>query len=130
MGLINELMHTFTGERLLTSSDKPLLERLKLGPEETLGKIFIKERWLEGGAVSEGSNIKMPIVETEEEENLPHEVEQLLVLPEAVLRGILTKYGKDEEKEVTLVKARFETARKRIQKRLHDIQAQQMSSTA
>jgi hypothetical protein len=45
-----------------------------LGPEETLGKIFIKERWLDNGAVSEGSNIKIPIVETEEEENLPHEV--------------------------------------------------------
>uniref|UniRef100_A0A0B7B1P5 Ras-associating domain-containing protein n=1 Tax=Arion vulgaris TaxID=1028688 RepID=A0A0B7B1P5_9EUPU len=121
---------TEEGERLLTHSDKPLLERLKLGPRETLGKIFIKERCPESGALSEGSNIKMPIVESGEEENLPHEVEQLLVLPEAVLRGILAKYCNDEEKEITLVKARYETARKRIEKKLHEIQTQQMSSTA
>ncbi|BFZ03713.1 hypothetical protein BsWGS_06752 [Bradybaena similaris] len=121
---------TEEGERLLTHSDKPLLERLKLGPEETLGKIFIKERHPEDETLSEHSNIKMPIVETGEEENLPHEVEQLLVLPEAVLRGILAKYYNDEEREVTLVKARYETAKRRIEKRLYDMQAQHTSSTA
>ncbi|CAG5126930.1 unnamed protein product [Candidula unifasciata] len=58
------------------------------------------------------------------------QVEQLLVLPEAVLRGILAKYYNDEEKEVTLVKARYETARRRMEKRLRDMQSHQTSSTA
>ena len=102
-----------TGERLLTNRDRPLLERLKLGPDETVGKIFIKEREVlhekgvgelvvsanvkaslaagdrvDGSIAMEedvdggpglvrsirSSSIKMPIRETEEEENLPHEV--------------------------------------------------------
>ncbi|GFO18599.1 ras association domain-containing protein 2 [Plakobranchus ocellatus] len=162
LSIVNE-----EGERLLTNRDRPLLERLKLGPDESVGKIFIKERevLLEEGvgelvvsanikaAVTAGdggnsnyngdadrghgitrghrsSSIKMPIRETEEEENLPHEVEQLLVLPEAVLRGLLDKYRKDEEIEVKKIQARYDVFRQRMTKRLHEILSKSTSSTA
>ncbi|KAK0044240.1 ras association domain-containing protein 2-like isoform X2, partial [Biomphalaria pfeifferi] len=117
------------GERLLTNTDKPLLERLKLGPHETMGKIFIRERTLENGAGKVNSTIKKPIVETAEE-NLPHEVEQLLVLPEAVLTGLLRKFKNDEEKEVQVIKTRYDIARRKIQRILNEKQMLQTSSSA
>ncbi|KAK3759694.1 hypothetical protein RRG08_014090 [Elysia crispata] len=160
LSIVNE-----EGERLLTNRDRPLLERLKLGPDETVGKIFIKEREIlqekgvgelvvsanvkaslaagdkdaiDGGAGSSpglvrsirSSSIKMPIRETEEEENLPHEVEQLLILPEPVLRGLLVKYQNDEELEVKKIKARYDVFRQRMTKRIHEILSNSTSSTA
>ncbi|CAL1543399.1 unnamed protein product [Lymnaea stagnalis] len=108
------------GERILTSADKPLLERLKLGPNETMGKIFIREREPEVWSSKHNSSIKIPIAETTEE-NLPHDVEQLLVLPEAVLRGLLAKFHNDEEKEVQSLKAKYEIAKNKMQRRLEEI---------
>lgn len=35
------------------------------------------------------------------------QVEQLMILPVAVLKGIMVKYEKDEEKEVRLLKAKY-----------------------
>ncbi|XP_012939150.1 ras association domain-containing protein 2 [Aplysia californica] len=118
------------GERLLTRQDKPLMERLKLGPDESIGKIFIKEKEMMEEAVPSGVIVQLPIVESAEEENLPHEVEQLLVLPEAVLRGIMAKFLRDEESEVSLVKARYEAARKRIRQRMNDMMSHETSSSA
>ena len=71
-------VNDITGERLLSKNDKPLLERLKIGPSETLGKLFIRER-----GVRKMSETQEPVVDVadrvipeapEEEENLPHEV--------------------------------------------------------
>ncbi|GFR71730.1 Ras association domain-containing protein 1 [Elysia marginata] len=160
LSIVNE-----EGERLLTNKDHPLLERLKLGPDETVGKIFIKEREVlhekgvgelvvsanvkasiaagdRGGASYadstdsgfarsiRSSSIKIPIRETEEEENLPHEVEQLLILPEPVLRGLLVKYQNDEELEVKKIRARYDVFRQRMTKRIDEILRNSTSSTA
>lgn len=156
LSIVNE-----EGERLLTNRDRPLLERLKLGPDEAVGKIFIKERevLLDEKGVGElvvsanvkaslasedmdstdnagftrslrSSSIKMPIRETEEEENLPHDVEQLLILPEPVLRGLLVKYHNDEEMEVKKIRARYGVFRQRLTRRIHEILSTSTSSTA
>ncbi|RUS90591.1 hypothetical protein EGW08_001679 [Elysia chlorotica] len=160
LSIVNE-----EGERLLTNRDRPLLERLKLGPDETVGKIFIKEREIiqekgvgelvvsanvkaslltgdkdsiDGGADGSpgygrsirSSSIKIPIRETEEEENLPHDVEQLLILPEPVLRGLLVKYHNDEELEVKKIRARYDVFRQRMTKRIYELLSNSTSSTA
>ncbi|ESO89049.1 hypothetical protein LOTGIDRAFT_154126 [Lottia gigantea] len=101
-------------ERLLKETDYPLLHRLSLGPDESQAKIFIKET----GHVPKGTLVEMPIIETEETENLPHEVEQLLILPEAALRGILDKFLNDEEKDVMKIKQKYQKAKDIMLKRL------------
>ena len=63
------------GERILSDSDFPLLERiLNLGPDETEYKIFIKDRELEP---QKDSPVTVAIPEVEEQENLPEEVHAL-----------------------------------------------------
>ncbi|XP_050392530.2 ras association domain-containing protein 2 isoform X2 [Patella vulgata] len=94
-------------EKLLKDTDYPLLHRLNFGPDENQAKIFIKEV----GHVPKGTVVDMPIIETEESENLPEEVEQLLILPEAALKGILVKFEKDEEKDIYRIKQKYSKAK-------------------
>ena len=63
-----------TQERLLGDADRPLLERLQLGPDDHNAKIFIKERRLEPEVIVPDT-VQLPIMEEEEEEEtLPAEV--------------------------------------------------------
>ena len=63
-----------TQERLLGETDRPLLERLQLGPDDQNAKIFLKERRIEPD-VTVPDTVKLPIMEEEEEEEtLPAEV--------------------------------------------------------
>lgn len=107
------------GERELHSNDVPLLERLSLGPDETNAKIFIREKDFETSVVVEEA-------ETLEEKtlNLPAEaqhtldavnkgtfelniVEQLMALPDGVLKGLLQKFMDDEEKDVQKIREKY-----------------------
>ncbi|XP_041362605.1 ras association domain-containing protein 2-like isoform X2 [Gigantopelta aegis] len=116
------------GERILSDSDYPLAERiLNLGPDETEYKIFIKDRELEP---QKDSPVTVAIPEVEEHENLPDEVETLLILPEAVLRGFLRKFQQDEENDVQTLKARYEMIKKKISSRLEEMQRNSATSTA
>ncbi|KAJ8311899.1 hypothetical protein KUTeg_010547 [Tegillarca granosa] len=94
------------GEKTLKDIDIPLLERIAVGPDDVSGfKIFLRDR----ADISPHINLPVP-EETEEpkvEQSLPEEVEQLLDLPEPVLRGILRKFGEDEEKAVRRIKAKI-----------------------
>jgi len=72
------------------------------------------------------------IAEPVEEEHYTYEVEQLLCLPEAVLLGVLAKYMKDEEAEISLIKARYQAQRNQIDReiksRLTNMMTHQTSS--
>lgn len=105
------------GERELRETDIPLLERLMLGPSDSV-KIFIRD--------NEDSRLKdspayipdtsSPTTESPPDEGipLPEEVEQLVSIPEPVLQGLLEKFRKDEEIEVRRLKAKYERIRKRV----------------
>ncbi|XP_033740123.1 ras association domain-containing protein 2-like [Pecten maximus] len=119
------------GEKLLRDTDIPLLERVALGPDEvSKAKIFLRDKV---ATPRKGSLVQLavPDVVVEEEDveepvpkpeaRLPQEVEQLLSIPEPVLRGILQKFIKDEETDVQIIRARFAVAKKRIKQELASI---------
>ncbi|XP_062587602.1 ras association domain-containing protein 2-like [Saccostrea cucullata] len=117
------------GETLLKETDHPLLERIARGPDETSGvKIYLKDRIL---TVRKNSLVTQPVVEEEEEEvieqepvkveqSLPHEVEQLIAIPEPVLRGILQKFKDDEDREIRTIRARYDLSKRRLKEMLKD----------
>lgn len=118
------------GETLLKETDHPLLERIARGPDETSGvKIYLKDRIL---TVRKNSLVTQPVVEEEEEEevieqepvkveqSLPHEVEQLIAIPEPVLRGILQKFKDDEDREIRTIRARYDLTKRRLKEMLKD----------
>lgn len=107
-------------ERLLGEDEKPLLERLQLGADDQGAKIFLKERQMAPNTAISDTPDKLPIME-EEEETLPEEVEQLLILPIAALKGVLKKYHHDEEHDVRVLKAKFERVRRKIKKRMEEL---------
>lgn len=118
------------GEILLKDSDHPLLERIARGPDETSGvKIYLKDRII---TTRKNSLVTQAVREEEEEEeeeegvieeiaepvkveqSLPDEVEQLIAIPEPVLRGILRKFKEDEDREVRTVRARYDLAKRKL----------------
>ncbi|XP_022316912.2 ras association domain-containing protein 2-like isoform X1 [Crassostrea virginica] len=118
------------GETLLKDTDYPLLERIARGPDETSGvKIYLKDRII---TTRKNSLVTQAVREEEEEEeegegeieqieepvkveqSLPDEVEQLIAIPEPVLRGILRKFKDDEDREVRTVRARYDLARRKL----------------
>ncbi|XP_046376839.2 ras association domain-containing protein 2-like isoform X1 [Haliotis rufescens] len=111
-------------ERLLTEKHIPLALRLDFGPNEAKARFFIKEKIVEQPKTPV---ISMPIQEAEEtqEEHLPDEVETLLVLPVAVLEGVLIKYKEDEEKDARVIKMRYEQIRRRMKNRLQEMKSTQ-----
>ncbi|KAK7113266.1 ras association domain-containing protein 4-like isoform X2 [Littorina saxatilis] len=111
-----------TQERLLGDTDHPILERLQLGADDQCAKIFLKERRIEP-AVTVPDTVQLPIMmeEEEEEETLPADVEQLMILPVAVLKGIMIKYENDERKDERVLKAKYERIRRKIRQRLEDL---------
>ncbi|OWF48488.1 ras association domain-containing protein 2-like [Mizuhopecten yessoensis] len=120
------------GEKLLRDTDIPLLERVALGPDEvSKAKIFLRDKVATPRKTSL-VQLAVPDVVVEEEEveepvpkpepRLPQEVEQLLSIPEPVLRGILQKFIKDEETDIQNIRARFSVAKKRIKEELAKIQ--------
>lgn len=107
------------GERELQDNDVPLLERLSLGPDETNAKIFIREKNFQTSVV-----VEEPESLEEKTLNLPAEaqhtldavkkgtfelniVEQLMALPDGVLKGLLQKFMDDEEKDVQKIKDKY-----------------------
>ncbi|XP_060064204.1 ras association domain-containing protein 2-like [Ylistrum balloti] len=119
------------GERLLRDTDIPLLERVALGPDEvSKSKIFLRDK-VATPRKSSLVQLAVPDVVVEEEDveepvpkpepRLPHEVEQLISIPEPVLRGILQKFLKDEETDIQNVRARFSVAKKRIKEEIAKI---------
>ncbi|KAL5019323.1 hypothetical protein ScPMuIL_005045 [Solemya velum] len=118
-----------SGEKPLKDTDIPLVERISLGADESNTKIFLRDRFdTDAVESSKPSIIKLPVTEEEEEEetphkeeHLPHEIEQLVILPEAVLRGIMKMFRDDEEKDVQRIKARYTVAKRRIKERLNEI---------
>lgn len=112
-----------TNENVLGDGDYPLLERLLLGADESNAKIFLKEGVIEP-EVTVPDTVKLPIMEEEEEEEmLPAEVEQLMILPIAVLKGIMIKFEKDEAREVKLLKMKFDRVKHKIRQRLEELQS-------
>ncbi|XP_045212556.2 ras association domain-containing protein 4-like [Mercenaria mercenaria] len=113
------------GEKLLKDSDIPLLERLVCGPTDSI-KIFIRDRpdtlpTVNPAHIPDDSS---PTTETPMEEMaLPEEVEQLMNIPEPVLRGLLDKFKQDEEKEVRRLKAKYERIRRRVRQIIEDKKA-------
>uniref|UniRef100_K1RAM6 Ras association domain-containing protein 2 n=1 Tax=Magallana gigas TaxID=29159 RepID=K1RAM6_MAGGI len=92
------------GEILLKDSDRPLLERIARGPDETSGvKIYLKDRII---TTRKNSLVTQAVREEEEEEEEEEGVEQLIAIPEPVLLGILRKFKEDEDREVRTVRAR------------------------
>ncbi|XP_014772186.1 uncharacterized protein LOC106870574 isoform X2 [Octopus bimaculoides] len=105
------------GEREIGIDEIPLEVRLRLGADETNAKIFIREK-------DYVSSVVVPEeVEPIEEKTcyLPTEVEQLIALPEAVLKGLLQKFFDDEEKDVEKIKDKYIKARTVIKNYLADI---------
>ncbi|XP_025101938.1 ras association domain-containing protein 2-like isoform X2 [Pomacea canaliculata] len=107
---------TDNDEHILEDEDRPLLEVLELSVEDQGTKIFLKERQLDLAVTPSDPIIQLPIAEEEEEEALPEEVEQLMILPVAVLTGLLKKFENDEESEVRRVKEKYKRYRKRVLK--------------
>ncbi|CAI9726301.1 association domain-containing 2-like isoform X1 [Octopus vulgaris] len=105
------------GEREIGIGEIPLEVRLRLGADETNAKIFIREKDYVGSVVVPEE------VEPIEEKTcyLPTEVEQLIALPEAVLKGLLQKFFDDEEKDVEKIKDKYIKARTVIKNYLADI---------
>lgn len=113
-------------ERCLRDSDIPLLERLIVGPSDSV-KLFIRDR-PEQKPVAPSSHIPddhSPTTEVppDTEPPLPEEVEQLLNIPEPVLRGLLEKFKRDEEMEVNRLKARYDRFRRRVQQIIQEKKA-------
>lgn len=113
-------------ERQLQPTDIPLLERLMLGPTETV-KIFIRDRpdmpsFVPQIHIPDGGS---PTGETPSqlETPLPEEVEQLMNIPEPVLRGLLSKFKNDEEQDISRLKAKYQRIKKRIQEIICDKKA-------
>ncbi|KAL4239243.1 Ras association (RalGDS AF-6) domain member 4 [Mactra antiquata] len=110
------------GERILKDTDIPLLERLMLGPTDSV-KIFIRDN-SESSSTPNPAHIpedSSPSTETPPHDTpLPEEVEQLMNIPEPVLRGLLDKFQQDEEQEVRRLKAKYERIRRRVQQIIED----------
>ncbi|XP_064601401.1 ras association domain-containing protein 2-like [Liolophura sinensis] len=125
---------------LLRESEFPLIEKLLLGCDEKAGKVFIKEKTVPEVPTEAWNTLPLPEVveprvpenvsftevteiQAEPQEQLPEEVEQLVNLPEAVLRGLLQKFRNDEELEVSRIQKKYERARDIMKKRLRESQA-------
>ncbi|KAH3869238.1 hypothetical protein DPMN_032401, partial [Dreissena polymorpha] len=104
-------------ERLLKESDIPLLERLILSPTDSV-KIFIRDNSplpARGGHPAHLAGDQSPSTESPLEDiHLPEEVEQLLNIPEPVLKGLLDKFSKDEDLEIKRLKNKYERIRTRV----------------
>lgn len=112
-------------ERILRNTDIPLLERITLGPDEVSGaKLLLRDRVERKQSLLDTPVFEEePLVEEESKEQsdpvkLPDEIETLIAIPEPVLRGILLKFGQDEEEDVVKLKYRFQLARKRIKEHM------------
>ncbi|KAL3876704.1 hypothetical protein ACJMK2_034506, partial [Sinanodonta woodiana] len=97
------------GERTLNVKDIPLLERLSLGPSDS-AKIFIRDR-------KDAPPIFLPSAipdHTTDETPLPEEVEQLVLLPEPVLRGLLEKFANDEVRDTNKIRKKYERIKNKL----------------
>ncbi|GAB1608479.1 association domain-containing 2-like isoform X1 [Argonauta hians] len=123
------------GEREIGIDEIPLEVRLRLGADETNAKIFIRERDYVSSIVVpeevEPIEEKTCYLPTEAQKTLEavtkgtfelNIVEQLIALPEAVLRGLLQKFLDDEEKDVEKIKDKYVKARTVIKNYLADIE--------
>ncbi|XP_036360945.1 uncharacterized protein LOC115213791 isoform X2 [Octopus sinensis] len=122
------------GEREIGIGEIPLEVRLRLGADETNAKIFIREKDYVGSVVVpeevEPIEEKTCYLPTEAQHTLEavtkgsfemNIVEQLIALPEAVLKGLLQKFFDDEEKDVEKIKDKYIKARTVIKNYLADI---------
>ncbi|XP_052768766.1 ras association domain-containing protein 4-like [Mya arenaria] len=114
------------GDRFLKETDIPLLERLILSPTDSV-KIFIRDRPETLPAGISPAHIpedQSPSTESPPEEtHLPEELQQLIDIPEPVLRGLLDKFKRDEEIEVKRLKNKYERIRRRVQQIINDKKA-------
>ena len=51
------------------------------------------------------------------------QVEQLMNIPEPVLRGLLQKFERDEEQDIYRLKAKYKRIKKRVQEIINDKKA-------
>ncbi|XP_071952915.1 ras association domain-containing protein 2-like [Antedon mediterranea] len=81
----------------LKPTDYPLIQRVKLGPDETVAKIFILSS----------------------SDEVSPEVAQYVNLSEVVLKGILNKFEEEEENEVKKIKHRYDQYRENVRKKIN-----------
>ncbi|XP_033103113.1 ras association domain-containing protein 4-like [Anneissia japonica] len=90
----------------LKPTDYPLIQRVKLGPDENVAKIFILSS----------------------SDEVTPEVGQYVNLPETVLKGILNKYKEEEENEIKKIKYRYDQYRENVRKKITKAQDQSKMS--